>query len=251
MRTNEQKILNNSCYGNYRETVIDSAGTRIALSVYESRKTDPSVVFLPGTMTHPLLYDEFLGGIASRGFNVVGVHYVSHGKSPREKKLYTISDMLANAHDAVTFCLKRFNGVVGVLGSSQGGLLALLAAGVDHRIRAVFAQNIIFPSLSQTLAVTIFPLWLGSIYGLVRALMRIGFRLLPRVQMPLGGYLDIDRITTDTEIQRRVLTDPIGLTSYPFYFMRSLFFVDTSPITDGSIACPVVVIASRGRQALL
>ncbi len=246
MRTKEQKILNNSGFEGYREALIDSAGTRIALSIYESKKSDPSLVFLAGTMSNPLLYDEFLGGIARRGFNVVGVHYVSHGKSPREKKLYTISDMLENARDAVTFCLERFSGTVGVLGSSQGGLVATLLAGSDRRIKAAFAQNIVFPSLSETITVTSFPRALGSIYGLVRLFMRVGFTLFPYIQMPLGAYLDIDRITTDKEIQERVLTDPIGLTSYSFYFMRSLFFVDTVPITDGSITCPVVVIASRG-----
>lgn len=246
MRTSQEKILNNSGYKNYREALIDSAGTRIALSIYESKKSDPGVVFLPGTMTHPLLYDEFLGGIASRGFNVVGVHSISHGKSPREKKLYTISDMVANARDAITFCAERFNGPVGVLGSSQGGLVAMLLAGSDRRIRAAFAQNIVFPSLPETITVTTFPRGLRSIYGLVRLFMRVGFTLLPRVPMPIGAYLDIDRITTDKEIQGRVFTDPIGLTSYPFYFMKSLFFADTSPITDGSITCPVVVIASAG-----
>jgi alpha-beta hydrolase superfamily lysophospholipase len=246
MRTNEQKTLNNSAYERYWETVIESAGTRIALSVYESQESDPCVVFLPGTMTHPLLYDEFLSGIAARGFTVVGVHSVSHGKSPREKSLYTIDDLLANARDAVTFCAERFNDRVGVLGSSQGGLLAALLAGTDHRLKAAFVQNIILPSLPETLSVTNYPRWLGSIYGLIRPLMRGGFSLFPRVRMPLGGYLDIDRVTTDAEIQRRVLTDPIGLTSYSFRFMKSLFFTDTAPITDGSITCPVVVIASAG-----
>lgn len=246
MRSTEQKLLNNSGYANYREALIDSAGTRIVLSIYEAKKSDPCVVFLPGTMTHPLLYDDFLSGIAVRGFNVVGVHSVSHGKSPREKRLYTISDMLTNARDAVTFCTEHFNGVVGVLGSSQGGLLAGLLAGTDHRIRAAFAQNIILPSLPETLSVTIFPRFLASVYGPARLCMRAGFSLFARVQMPLRGYLDIDRITTDPEIQRQVFTDPIGLASYPFHFMKSLFFVDTSPITGGSIACPVVVIASAG-----
>ena len=154
--------------------------------------------------------------------------------------------MLQNARDAVTFCTERFNAVVGVLGSSQGGLLAGLLAGTDHRLKAAFAQNIILPSLPETLSVTVFPRFLASVYGPVRLFMRAGFTLLPRVQMPLGAYLDINRITTDTDIQQQVFTDPIGLTSYPFHFMKSLFFADTSPITDGSIACPMVVIASAG-----
>ncbi len=41
MRNTEQKILNNSGYAGYREELIESAGTRIALSIYESKKSDP------------------------------------------------------------------------------------------------------------------------------------------------------------------------------------------------------------------
>jgi len=59
MRTFDEKLLSLTVYPGYRETLIPSSGTRIALSLYESKKTDPCVVFLAGTMTHPLFYDEF------------------------------------------------------------------------------------------------------------------------------------------------------------------------------------------------
>lgn len=77
---------------NYFETFIPSTDTEICLSVYEVDRNKPVVVFLPGTMLGPLFYGEFLLKLAGKGFNVVGVHFISHGKSPRDKKLFSFED---------------------------------------------------------------------------------------------------------------------------------------------------------------
>jgi len=72
----------------YHEVTIPSTDTRIVLSVYPAAPGAPVVVFVPGTMTHPLFYDEFLTRLSAEGINVVGVHPLSHGKSPRERDVY-------------------------------------------------------------------------------------------------------------------------------------------------------------------
>ena len=45
---------------------------------------------------------------------------------------------------------------------------------------------------------------------------------------------------------RRVLPDPLGLTSYPVSFLSSLFATDMPALVDGSITCPVVAFVSMG-----
>ena len=66
----------------YREVLIPSADTHIVLSVWEADDTSaPVVVFVPGTMTHPLVYAESLNNLADRGTTVVGVHPVGHGNT--------------------------------------------------------------------------------------------------------------------------------------------------------------------------
>ena len=61
MRSAEQKLLNAVQRPEaYREVVVCSAGTRIVLSVWDAPGGTPVVLFLPGTMTHPLFYEEFL-----------------------------------------------------------------------------------------------------------------------------------------------------------------------------------------------
>ena len=58
----------------YRELLIDSGGLRVALSVWDGDPAAPAVVFLPGTMTHPLIYEDFLDALNREGHTVVGVH---------------------------------------------------------------------------------------------------------------------------------------------------------------------------------
>ena len=65
------------------EHIITSGGARIVLSVWAPPAPDAAVVFIPATMVYPLYYEPLLRGFAERGFAVVWLHPVGHGKSPR------------------------------------------------------------------------------------------------------------------------------------------------------------------------
>jgi len=246
MRSSDQVRLNLSGYAKYREALIESAGASIALSLYTAGEDCPCIVFIPGTMTHPLFYDDFLSLLAGSGYNVAGVHLLSHGKSPRQKKLFTFDDMLQNVRDTVTYCLDNISKTVILMGSSQGGILSLAAAGMDSRIKAVFPHNVLIPGLKSSISVTSFPQFLKPFNGAVTALMRLAACIAPATQMPLTFYLEMDRITKSQAIQEQFYSDPLNLTSYPLSFLTSLFTADLSRVSDGSIKCPVVVIASTG-----
>jgi alpha-beta hydrolase superfamily lysophospholipase len=87
----------------YQEVTITSAGVPIMLSVGHRRSDGPVVVFLPGTMTHPLLYEEFCDGLAAHGITVVGVHPEGHGKSPRVGRVLRLENLVTNALDATAW----------------------------------------------------------------------------------------------------------------------------------------------------
>jgi len=246
MRNIEQVILNLSGYDNYSEVLIESAGTRIALSLYRAGDHCPCIVFIPGTMTHPLFYDDFLTLLARAGFYVAGMHPLSHGKSPREKKLYSFADMVQNVRDTVTYCISNVSKDVIVMGSSQGGILSLAAACTDQRIRAVFPHNILIPSLKNSISVTSFPRFLKPFNGALTSIMKLAAKMAPGMQVPVTFYLEFDRITSSKSIRDLFYADPLGLTSYPLHFLSSLFAADLGGISDVSIKCPVVVIASTG-----
>jgi pimeloyl-ACP methyl ester carboxylesterase len=246
MRSNDQIRLNLSGYEKYREVLIESTGTRIALSLYMAGEGCPCIVFIPGTMTHPLFYDDFLSLLAGAGYNVAGVHLLSHGKSPREKKLFTFADMLQNVRDTVTYCLDNISKDVIVMGSSQGGILSLAAAGMDSRIKAVFPHNVLLPSLGSSFYITSFPRSLKPFQRPLTSLMQLAARAAPGLQLPPSFYLDFDRVSRSQNLIGQFFSDPLNLAACPLCFLASLFTADLKSISNGSIKCPVVVIASTG-----
>jgi alpha-beta hydrolase superfamily lysophospholipase len=248
MRTAEQKLLNTVQRPEaYREVVISSDGADIVLSVWEGLASRPVVLFLPGTMTHPLFYEEFPDALNLAEYTAVGVHSQGHGKSPRARRPLTFSTLVKNAVDALTWSRDTYpDRAVSVLGSSQGGIVAMALAGREHRLDAVFAHNILDPTLPSTIDITRFPRFFARAYPAIRFGIRAAARVAPSLPVPFDAYLDIDRVCRDIANTRYFYTDPLGLRAYPLLFMASLFSADLSGMRDGSISCPVTVIAGRG-----
>jgi alpha-beta hydrolase superfamily lysophospholipase len=232
--------------GRYEEITIVSAGAPIVLSVWPGEPAAPTVVFLPGTMTHPLFYEEFLEGLHRRGLSVVGVHYQGHGKSPQIRRRLRWSDLVANATDAVDWAATQLDGPVVLLGSSQGGILAMTVAARSRQLALVAAHNVLDPALPESLTVSRLPGWLVAAYRPLLAILRLAARLAPGLPVPLWAYLDLDRVCGQLETRRRFLTDPLGLRAYPPGFLAELLTAALSGMADGSIGCPVLVIAARG-----
>ncbi|MFW6029855.1 MAG: alpha/beta hydrolase, partial [Halanaerobiales bacterium] len=201
--------------------------------------------FTPGTMSHPLFYDEFLTLLARNKFNVIGVHLISHGKSPREKSLFTFQDMVENIKDTISYCIDKYNENIVLMGSSQGGILSAAVAGYDNRIKAVFSHNIILPSLKDTIKITRIPCFLKTFWSLVPEFIKVCAKIFPGVQIPVSTYLDLEKITSNKKLIERFFYDPIGLRTYPLYFLASLFSADLKGLTNGNINCPLVLITSK------
>ena len=230
----------------YYETVIVSAGAPIVLSIWPGDPWAPTVVFLPGTMTHPLFYAEFLEGLHRRGLSVVGVHYQGHGKSPRLGSQLHWANLVVNATDAVDWAATHLDGPVVLLGSSQGGILAMAVAARSRRLALVAAHNVLDPSLPESLTITRLPGWLVGAYRPQLATLRLAARIAPGLPVPFWAYLDLDRVCGQPETRRRFLTDPLSLRAYPLGFLAELCTAELSGVGDGSIGCPVLVIAASG-----
>ena len=247
MRTREQRLLNAVQRPDvYEEVLIESRGAPIALSIWKGNPGAPCVVFLPGTMTHPLFYEELLDGLSRAGFNVIGVHFRGHGKSPRVDQLYSFNDLVQNGHDAVSYTVERFKSLVVVLGSSQGGMIATSLASSDERITAVFAHNILDPQMADALRITRFPSWLRPWRRVIVGGMNVVARWIPRLPVSLRFYLQEERIFRTDWAAELYRSDPLALSSYPLSFLARLFSADMRSMYSGKIRCPVVVIASTG-----
>lgn len=245
MSTRDQRRLNAVQRPDaYQEVLIDSAGLPIVLSVWEGNPAMPAVLFLPGTMTHPLFYEEFLDSLNRAGHTVVGVHLAGHGKSPRPRwHLLTFDDLVRSGVDALAWVRSEYPGApAAILGSSQGGVLALAIAAQPTGAAAVFAHNVLDPALPDTVTVTRAPRWLATAYPRLRPLIGALGRLAPGFPVPFGAYLDITRVSRDPDVVDRFYTDPLGLRSYPLGLLAGMLTTDL----PGPAQCPVVVICATG-----
>ena len=230
----------------YEEVTITSAGVPIVLSVWQGRPGGPVVVFLPGTMTHPLFYEEFCDGLASQGITVVGVHLEGHGKSPRVGRLLRLESLVANALDATAWARVRFGRRPVVVGSSQGGVLAMIVATRDRELAGVVAHNILDPALPASITVSRFPTFLQAGYRPFVRGLRVLAKLTPRLPIPFSAYLDMTRVCREPWTAEQFLMDPLSLRAYPLAFLADLFTADMNAMGDGTIACPIAVVADRG-----
>lgn len=247
MRDRDQRLRNEVEHPErYEEVTITSSGVPIVLSVWHGRPGGPVAMFLPGTMTHPLFYEEFCDALAAQGINVVGVHLEGHGKSPRVGRVLRLESLVANALDATAWARVRFGRCPVVVGSSQGGVLAMIVATRDRELAGVVAHNILDPELPASITVSRFPTFLQGAYRpLVRGL-RVLAMLLPRLPIRFSVYLDMARVCREPWTAEQFLMDPLSLRAYPLAFLADLFTADMSAVRDGTITCPIVVVAGRG-----
>lgn len=244
MRTHDQRLLNAVQRPDaYEEVVLDSDGMPIVLSVWPGPAGAPAVLFVPGTMTHPLFYEDFLDALARDRVTVVGLHPPAHGKSPRVRRSLTFESLVRGGQTALGWMRERFPGSpLVVLGSSQGSVVAMSLAVRETDLAAVFAHNVLDPSLPESVLITRAPAWSARFHGGVDRLLRVLARVAPDVPVPYWAYLDMGRVCRDPEVAELVTTDPLGRRTYPLGLVVGMLAEDvTRPVS-----CPVTVIAGSG-----
>jgi alpha-beta hydrolase superfamily lysophospholipase len=227
-------------FADYEEVSFQSCGVPMTLSIWKAERSAPSLVFYPGTMASPLMYGELLHRLREYGFNTLGIHHLSHGKSPRIKKTFTFQDLLQNGKDAVSYALERFTGQVALAGHSQGGILCLAQAGQDERLSVAFPFCCVLPDQPEAIEVTRLKRFAPQRDRLLNFLVRAA-AYAPRFPVIIPMYLDLERIFAGYYgfFAEHTLRD-IRL-SYPLAYMASLFSVDLAYLTQpGNIRCPVL-----------
>lgn len=233
----------------YAEVRLQSCGVPITMSVWTCDPAATTVVFYPGTMSCPLYYTLFLECLVEQGFNVVGLHPLSHGKSPRIKKLFTFEDILHNGRDAVTWAHAHFSGPVVIAGHSQGGILALAhAAGyaASHTttpaLAAVFLLCTLLPQHPRAIELTLFKPFARWHKTLLRTVTRLA-RLVPRLPVCIPMYLNLYKIFSGGA--GAIRSTGTLRAFYPLAFIASLFNANLQQATqEGNICCPVDLISA-------
>ena len=168
-------------------------------------------------------------------------------KSPRVGRLLRLESLVTNALDAAAWARARFGRPPVVVGSSQGGVLAIIAATRDHQLAGVVAHNIFDPALAESITVSRFPTFLKAVYRPFLRGLRVLAKLAPRLPHP------VQRLPRSVPGMPRALVSravPAGPAEpaqlLPLAFLADLFTADMIAMRDGTISCPVVVVAARG-----
>jgi pimeloyl-ACP methyl ester carboxylesterase len=122
----------------------------------------------------------------------------------------------------------------------------MAVAAHNRRLALVVAHNLLDPSLPESLTITRLPRRLVGVYRPLLALLRLAGRVAPGLPVPFWAYLDLDRVCGKPDTRTRFLTDPLSLRAYPLGFLAELGAADLSGMADGSLGCPVLVIAASG-----
>ncbi|MDR2695897.1 MAG: alpha/beta hydrolase [Deltaproteobacteria bacterium] len=229
-----------SLFADYEEVSLRSGGALMTLSIWKAAKSAPSLVFYPGTMASPLLYSDLLHRLREYGFNTLGIHHISHGKSPKTKKTFTFQDLLQNGKDAVSYALERFTGRVALAGHSQGGILCLAQAGQDERLSVAFPFCFLLPDQPEAVEITRWKRFAPQRERLLRFLARAA-ACMPRFPVVIPMYLDLGRVFAGSygfSLARGLRGTRL---SYPLAYVVSLFSADLAYLAQpGNIRCPVL-----------
>jgi pimeloyl-ACP methyl ester carboxylesterase len=166
-------------------------------------------------------------------------------RAPRVGRVLRLDTLVANALDTTAWARVRFGRCLVVVCSSQGGVLAMIVATRDHELAGVVAHNILDPALPASITVSRFPTFLQAAYGPFMRGFRVLAKLAPRLPIRFSVYLDLARVFREPWTAEQFLMDPLSLRAYPFAFLADLFTADMKAMGDGSITCPIMVVAGR------
>ncbi len=223
----------------FKSDTVISDTLKLHVDVYEHDANAPTIVFIPGTAIYGLCYGDLLYKLGQTGYNIVSFDPRGHGQSEGVRGDYSITDIMKDAENVITYAINRFNSKVNLMGSSQGGIVAFYMAAKDERLNSVICQNFADLGAPETLQLARHP----RLFKYIKLLIaRHGHRL-PNVQIPVTSYIDLEKIPVKYFGSAKVFmeTDPLTLKTVSLRALQSLAHtVMVKPVEQ--IKVPVMVL---------
>ncbi|HWB62250.1 MAG TPA: alpha/beta fold hydrolase [Chitinophagales bacterium] len=223
----------------FKSDWVISDGLKIHVDIYEYDPYAPTIVFIPGTAIYSLCYGDLLYELGQTGYNVVGFDPRGHGQSEGVRGDYTITEIMKDAENVITYAINRFNSKVSLMGSSQGGIVALYMAAKDERLNSVICQNFADLTAEETLQLARHP----RLFKYLKLLIKRAGGIIPNAQIPITAYIDLDKIPVKYfgSAKNFMESDPLALKSVALRALQSL--ADTAlPKPIEQIKVPVMVL---------
>ena len=223
----------------FKSDWVISDGLKIHVDVYEHDPYAPTIVFIPGTAIYALCYGELLYKLGMSGFNIVAFDPRGHGQSEGTRGDYTISEIMKDAENVITYAINRFNNKVSLMGSSQGGIVAFYMAAKDERLNSVICQNFADLTAPETIQIARHP----RLFKYIKFLIVKAGGVIPNAQIPITSYIDLDKIPVKYfgSAKNFMESDPLALKTVSLRALQSLAHTEiTKPVEQ--IKVPVMVL---------
>lgn len=214
---------------------------KICLSIYLSPfRAKSCIVFAPGALQYPGMYEEFIGKFAE-DYDVIGVHYVGHGKSISDNG-YVMDDLIRNVEDAVIWASGRYKKII-LLGYSLGGIIALKLAVRNLPLNGIIAYGIIIPEQEETFKELIKIPLIENREKFLKVVDFFDGKLPKRFKFPEWLFRNG---RGKKETIKKLLDDPLATKFYRKEFLFSALRVSLKEVTEQGINFPFVAVASKG-----
>lgn len=235
----------------FEDTYIRSRGEKVCLSIFynneemkNKKKSKPCIIFLPGTMANPFTYWDFIEEMVKYDVVVIGINFVGHGKSSREKFDYTMSDLKANVIDTYNFVkdnLEDYGTEIVLFGHSQGGILASTIIGEGLDISKYILGNVIVSNqkgLKEIVGLNNMP---NILMPVIKFFIKIYGNIFKTKQVGFYDYVKIEEPQENEEYA----DDPLRIDKYPMCMVTSLITLNTNNLTKYNDKDEVVAIFAK------
>lgn len=109
----------------YKRSKLERGKLILNIEFYNHPSPKASIIFLPGTGCPASFYHSFLQSLSWDGYNIAGLDLRGHGLSTGERGDWSVEEVLEDIKALRDILPKELP--FGIMGSSQGGFLALYA----------------------------------------------------------------------------------------------------------------------------
>ncbi len=191
-----------------REEYLDFKGTPIHLDIYDMgiSKDAISLVWCPGTSVYCRFYMDFLLRMWKRGYRVVCVDQIGHGKSGGRRGHFTLPLFIDVMKAAITYTHDRLGatGKIVLGGSSLGGITAFYTGEMDpDRVSATICHNLLYGGLFKPTEM----FRLTPLFKFLVKLLPLEVKIMPRFRLSVWNYLKARELIDPSLEKSRKLVD--------------------------------------------
>ncbi len=213
------------------EIKLSYKSIKLHVDIYEHSRNAPVVIVVPGTGSHAGNYAQFCETLSDKGYNVLPFDLMGHGKSGGERGVFSMYELLENISTVISYAESKYSNKIGLIGTSQGGEVALHAALHDKRINAVICHNVLLTyKFPINLKVKFIKSWICSMLC----------NIIPDFYFPLKLAFNWGDVYNDPTHLQRKFEDPLAVWHYKFKSYRTIFtHIPEYPIED--LQTPILI----------